>query len=487
MKNITLGEGNPSRPPLAKETVKVRYLKLLALSALLLSALPASGQGGAGVRVAQPNAARFPEVTLYAYPTDARGVMPNGLAAGSFRVTEDGAPASISRVDAEGGSLDVCLALDRSPSMLDDDKLHFAKLAAHAFVDQLGGQDRAALITFASGNSLDQPLTADRSALHAAIERTQASGTSTTFFDAVYWAITQVAVQQASTSVIGSGPARPDARRVVLALTDGMDRGSRVLPRELLELARQNGISLCMISLGRDSERLQMLHLAQQTGGVHLVAPRPGDLQQLYSTLAQQLRREYRVTFRSPRPDADATRRNVKLSVTPLGAQVEAWYQAPSPGNLLAAVPTAGPTGSAVTGSGRAAGTPPLLVLGAVLMALGLVGAAVAMFIWQANRREQRLPVMDSNPRLDLLPLWVREGSTRIGRGPECELVLDSREVSRVHARIEAWDGIFRIVDENSSNGTFVNERRVRRKELRVGDVIRFGDREFRFAGEMRT
>jgi pSer/pThr/pTyr-binding forkhead associated (FHA) protein len=119
-------------------------------------------------------------------------------------------------------------------------------------------------------------------------------------------------------------------------------------------------------------------------------------------------------------------------------------------------------------------------------MAAGLAGAAVALFIWLNNRRNQ-IHIPDSNPRLDLLPLWVREGQTRIGRGAECELVLNSREVSRVHARIEAWDGIFRIMDEGSSNGTYVNGRRVRRKELKVGDVLRFGDREFRFAGELKA
>jgi VWFA-related protein len=485
MKNITECGGTQKTRFSPKGNVKVRYLELLVAVVLLLPAARVSAQQG--VRVAQPNAARFPEVTLFAYPTDERGIVPGGLGTGAFQVIENGSPARILKVEGEGGSIDVCLALDRSPSMLNENKLEYARAAAHEFVNQLRPQDRAALITFADGNTLDQALTSDRVALHAAVDRAQASGDRTTFYDAVYWSITQVAVQgQGSSSVVGSGPARPDARRVVLALTDGMDLGSRILPKELLDLARQNGVSLCMVSLGRDAATLQMLHLARETGGIHLLAPRPQELQQMYASLARQLRSEYRVTFRSPKPETDSTRRNVKVELPGMHVSADTWYQAPGTGSLVAGVPPVDPGGAPVTGATTGKGLPPLLLLGGLLMAVGLTGAGVALFIW-VNNRQQRLPVTDSNPRLDLLPLWVREGSTRIGRGPECELVLDSREVSRVHARIEAWDGIFRILDEGSSNGTYVNGRRVRRKELRVGDIVRFGDREFRFAGEMRA
>ncbi len=113
------------------------------------------------MRLAQPNTARFPEVTLYAYPTDARGLVIGGLEASAFQVRENGTPAQILRVENVGGSIDVCLALDRSPSMLDDGKLEYAKAAAREFINQLRPQDRAALITFASGNTLDQGLTSD--------------------------------------------------------------------------------------------------------------------------------------------------------------------------------------------------------------------------------------------------------------------------------------------------------------------------------------
>jgi VWFA-related protein len=472
--------------------MKVRpILWLMACGALGVQAAtaappPALKLGGGSLRLAQPNIARFPSVTLYGYPTDARGVRIGGLQADSFQVLENGIPAEIERVESEGGSIDVCLALDRSPSMLDEDKLAYAKAAAREFLSHLSPGDQAALITFSNGSTLDQGLTSDRGAIFAAIERATVSGNTTTFLDGVYWAITQVALQpHRGGAVTAAGSVRDDARRVVLALTDGNDRASRVLPQEIIDYARANSVSLCMVALGRDASSAQMQHLAQQTGGVFLYAPAPRDLAALYISLAQQLRQEYRITYRSPRPQPDGTRRDVRVRLVSQEVAGDTWYQAPVQGGLAAAGGGGStPAGAATTtaGGNGDAGIR-ALVVGSALMLLGLVGVLVAILFWMGTRRRP-LEMTDSNPRLDLLPLWVREGSTRVGRGAECELVLDSRQVSRVHAIIEAVDGCFRLVDEGSRNGTYVNGRRVRGpEELRVGDVVRFGDREFRFSG----
>ncbi|MFO0907220.1 MAG: FHA domain-containing protein [Isosphaeraceae bacterium] len=66
----------------------------------------------------------------------------------------------------------------------------------------------------------------------------------------------------------------------------------------------------------------------------------------------------------------------------------------------------------------------------------------------------------------------------RIGRDACCELRTRSRSVSRVHARVVWEDGSYRIEDLGSTNGSYVNGRRVRRgaMALRIGDRIRVGD-----------
>ena len=66
-----------------------------------------------------------------------------------------------------------------------------------------------------------------------------------------------------------------------------------------------------------------------------------------------------------------------------------------------------------------------------------------------------------------------------IGRGSECDLVLDEPEMSRRHATIEnAGEGIY-LRDLGSSNGTFVNGVQVRDAVLHPGDQIAFDRNRF--------
>ncbi len=53
-----------------------------------------------------------------------------------------------------------------------------------------------------------------------------------------------------------------------------------------------------------------------------------------------------------------------------------------------------------------------------------------------------------------------------LGRHPECDIVLDSGSVSRQHARIQRIDEKFYIEDMQSRNGTYVNGRQIRERQL---------------------
>jgi hypothetical protein len=72
-----------------------------------------------------------------------------------------------------------------------------------------------------------------------------------------------------------------------------------------------------------------------------------------------------------------------------------------------------------------------------------------------------------------LIPLG-RE-ALHIGRGLSAELHLDESSVSRRHAILVPRATGARILDDRSSNGTFVNGRRVFQADLRNGDVIVLG------------
>ncbi|MEU0558067.1 FHA domain-containing protein [Dactylosporangium sp. NPDC006015] len=63
-----------------------------------------------------------------------------------------------------------------------------------------------------------------------------------------------------------------------------------------------------------------------------------------------------------------------------------------------------------------------------------------------------------------------------LGRdGKVASVVLDDRDVSRRHARLEAAGDTLQVTDLGSTNGTFAGEERVTRRALAAGEVLRIG------------
>jgi pSer/pThr/pTyr-binding forkhead associated (FHA) protein len=66
-----------------------------------------------------------------------------------------------------------------------------------------------------------------------------------------------------------------------------------------------------------------------------------------------------------------------------------------------------------------------------------------------------------------------------VGRAPRADFVVDAPLVSRLHCRLTLQDDGVLVEDLESTNGTFVNGRRVRKGLLASGDVLRVGRMEF--------
>jgi len=67
------------------------------------------------------------------------------------------------------------------------------------------------------------------------------------------------------------------------------------------------------------------------------------------------------------------------------------------------------------------------------------------------------------------------------GRDDEADMVISRSSVSRRHAVVMRMGEVWTVQDLGSTNGTFVNERRVENHALEDGDQIRFGDAIFKF------
>jgi diguanylate cyclase (GGDEF)-like protein len=82
-------------------------------------------------------------------------------------------------------------------------------------------------------------------------------------------------------------------------------------------------------------------------------------------------------------------------------------------------------------------------------------------------------------------------GQTTVGRSPQADITIHDHRVSRIHCIIE-WNGeILTIADQGSTNGTFVDSKKIDRVKLNAGIPIQLGHSlmkvEYKDASEIRS
>lgn len=80
------------------------------------------------------------------------------------------------------------------------------------------------------------------------------------------------------------------------------------------------------------------------------------------------------------------------------------------------------------------------------------------------------------DPMADRITFRIAPGSIKtIGRSPGAEFIVEAALVSRLHCQLSATEDSLRVKDLDSTNGTFVNGKRVQAAELREGDTLSVG------------
>jgi len=75
----------------------------------------------------------------------------------------------------------------------------------------------------------------------------------------------------------------------------------------------------------------------------------------------------------------------------------------------------------------------------------------------------------------------LHDGKNIVGSGPGSQVTLRDTTISGEHASLRCEEGKFTLTDLDSSNGTYINEKKVAREELKDNDVIRFGEVTMKF------
>lgn len=88
-----------------------------------------------------------------------------------------------------------------------------------------------------------------------------------------------------------------------------------------------------------------------------------------------------------------------------------------------------------------------------------------------------------ASPADDSFTFRLTPGAIKtVGRAPRADFIVDAALVSRLHCRLTATDAHVEVVDLKSTNGTFVNDKRVHKATLACGDRLRVGRVEMTIA-----
>ena len=261
-------------------------------------------------------------VALSVVVTDGKQAFVNGLSADDFAVFEDGIRQDVSFFAAGDVPLDLAILLDTSASMTD--KMTTAQQAAIGFASTLRPSDRLLVVDIKDTTKIIAPLSGDLAAAKSAILATSARG-GTGLFNGLYLTLKELSKQRRA-----NGDVR---RQALVVLSDGDDTASLMSFDDVMELAKQSGISIYTITLKSkwarqatlapsSSQRYfsqseySMKALAQETGGRSFFPAEITELAGVYNLIAEELASQYALGYTSKNAKRDGVYRRVIVRVT---------------------------------------------------------------------------------------------------------------------------------------------------------------------------
>jgi VWFA-related protein len=169
-----------------------------------------------------------------------------GLKAEDFTVLDAKTPRAVEAAEYSTGLMDVMLLLDTS--LLGG----IVQPVADNLTTQLQPKEQMAIVAFHSAADLIQDFTSSQELLRRAIGSVK-YGNTPRVLDALF-------------AAIDGGFENATFRRVIILLTAGLEGPSRVSERDVLRLARRNGVSIYPV-YAAGQERGLFERLAEMTGG----------------------------------------------------------------------------------------------------------------------------------------------------------------------------------------------------------------------------
>jgi len=357
----------------------------------------------------------------------------------------------------------VVLTIDTSGSIRPE-LLEQIKQLAGGVLGKLPPGSEVAVFSFNDQSTKVLERTADAAAVEQSVQALQRGGRFTALYDALYDA----------SRYLKEAPA---ARKAIILVTDGLDENSSVQIEDGLKIAVENRIPVHCVGVGRIQEAV-LRRIAKLTSGEYApITSAPSDL------IAQRISE---LPEPSPPP--------APVVAAPV-ASLPAPSAAPAANNtwlyvLVGTLVVATAFGAAYLLRNRArpdeeaSGEGTQLVRdpdesadSTVVMRAPEVGQVERTVML---RLQPSLTVTRGANEGEVFNLSM-DSAVSIGRAPTNDVPVLDTAVSGEHCRIRPEGGAFVLHDLKSTNGTFVNEKRIERHRLSEGDVIRVGETQLQF------
>lgn len=264
-------------------------------------------------------------VVLNLTVTDKAGQYVKALKKSDFKIYEDGVevkPDMISSFTVHESPYAAVVLLDSSGSM--EARFSLARSAAIRFLDGLRDEDVAAVYRFDSKVERVQEFSGGRDLAPMAYA-IHAKG-MTTLNDAIVEASRTLAE-------------RPEQRKAIVVLSDGMDTFSKATSEKALESALAVGATIYAVDMSsldiagsaHHQSAAQLKSFADKTGGRFISTPGGPALRDAFSEIADELGHQYTVAYRPVNTKHDGKWRalEVKVSHEDLTVRTRKGYRAP--------------------------------------------------------------------------------------------------------------------------------------------------------------
>jgi len=289
------------------------------LAILCVSALTVVAQDDDVVRV------NTELVVLNLTVTDHEGHYVKALKKSDFKIYEDGVevqPDMIASFSLHESPYAAVVLLDSSGSM--EERFSLARSAAIRFLDGLRPEDVAAVYRFDSKVERVQEFSGGRDLAPTAYA-IRAKG-MTTLNDAIV---------EASKTLAD----RPEQRKAIVILSDGMDTYSKASSGKALESALAIGATIYAVDMSaldvggsaKHQSAASLKEFAEKTGGRFVSTPGGPALRDAFSGIAEELGHQYTIAYRPANKKRDGKWRTleVKLSREDLTVRTRKGYRAP--------------------------------------------------------------------------------------------------------------------------------------------------------------